>query len=193
MWWTREIRAWREFDLPGWEVSDFQIETEDVRYDTTFGDPSVTSPETYRRIVASFVMKREAPALFLKLISGAYIAFAAAMMACLMKTTQPPVFSGRMGLQIACLFAAIINNRSTDASLGRDDLFTLPDLLHILIYAMIFCAMLITLRSRVLVETKREQRAILMERKATIALAVFFVVANIILIWRAAVSPIQLA
>jgi len=61
------------------------------------------SPRSDIFSAAAVVMERDAFWLFLKLISGGYIAFAAAMLACLMKTTQPPVFSGRMVLQISCI------------------------------------------------------------------------------------------
>lgn len=185
----------RQFDLPGWRISDFRIAVEDVEYGTTFGDPAADE-DSYRVFswtTATVVMKRDALWLFMKLLTGGYIAFGAAMFACLMKTTQPPVFAGRMGLQISCLFAAIINNRTTDAILGRDDQFTLPDMLHLLIYIIIFLAMVITLRSRVLCEKGEEERAKKFERRATMVMVVLFVVTNIIMICRAALSPVLVA
>jgi hypothetical protein len=185
----------RQFDLPGWRISDFRIAVEDVEYGTTFGDPGADedSFRVFSWTTATVVMKRDALGLFLKLLTGAYIAFGAAMFACLMKTTQPPVFAGRMGLQISCLFAAIINNRTTDAILGRDDQITLPDMLHILIYFIIFLAMVITLRSRVLCEKGEEERAKNFERRTTAVMVAIFIITNIVLICRAALSPVLTA
>lgn len=179
------------FKLPGWRITDFKLSIADVTYATTFGEPGVEADKTFQRVTAAVVMERDAFWLFLKLISGGYIAFAAAMLACLMKTTQPPVFSGRMVLQISCLFAAILNNRATDSSMGREDMFTLPDILHLVIYFFIFIAMLITLRSRVLCERGQEAAASQMERRGTAILVVAFAIINVIMIWRAALSPIQ--
>ncbi len=179
------------FKLPGWRITDFKLSIAEVTYPTTFGEPGADGPKSFQRITAAVVMERDAFWLFLKLISGGYIAFAAAMLACLMKTTQPPVFSGRMVLQISCIFAAILNNRATDSSMGREDMFTLPDVLHLFIYFFIFIAMLITLRSRVLCERGQEAAAVVMERRGTVILVAAFVVLNVIMVWRAALSPIQ--
>jgi hypothetical protein len=181
----------QQITLPGWRMSDFTMRAENITYNTTFGNPGDDQPQTFTWITASVVMQREAFLLFVKLLIGGYLSLGAAMFACLMVTTQPPVFAGRMVLQISSLFSAIINNRATDSVMGRNDQFTLPDLLHILIYMMIFCALVITLRSRWLCEKGMEVQAKFMERRATVILVTLFAIANVILIWRATLSPVQ--
>jgi predicted membrane protein len=111
------------------------------------------------------------------------------MLACLMKTNQPPIFAGRMGLQIACLFAFIINHRSTNSSVGRDDAFCLLDTLHLIIYALIFAAIFITLRSRMLNDRGEEKQAIRWERRMTLVLAALFAAANLLFIPAAIFTP----
>jgi len=113
----------------------------------------------------------------------------AVMLACLMKTIHPPIFSGRMGLQIACLFSVIINHRSTNSSLGRDDVFCLLDSLHLIIYALLFAAILITLRSRMLNDRSEEKQATRWERPMTLVLVALFATANLLFIPTAILTP----
>ncbi len=181
------------FTVPGWNVSDFHIGMENVTYTTTFGNPTGAEPEQFSWITATVTMKRTAFLLFTKLMSGAYISLAAALFACLMTTSQPPVLSGRIIVQVNCLFGAILNSRATDAVLGREDQFTLMQLLHVCIYFIIFMTMIITIRSRLLVERKEEEKAVRFERRWTVVLAAAFVVVNIILISVAALSPVEAA
>jgi hypothetical protein len=172
----------------GWRLQGFQVEAKTLTYATNFGDPSPEN-QPYTWIAASFELDRHGWWLFLKLMTGAYIAFASAMLACLMKTNQPPIFAGRMGLQIACLFAVIINHRSTNSSVGRDDVFCLLDTLHLIIYALIFAAIFITLRSRMLNDRGEEKQAIRWERRMTLVLAAVFAAANLLFIPTAIFTP----
>lgn len=183
----------QELDIPGWRISGFKISAEDVTYATSFGDPSAIGAhrDPFSWITASVVMKREAFQLFVKLMAGGYLSLAAAMLVCFMVTVQPPVFAGRMVVQISSLFSAIISSRATDSILGRDDQFTLPSLLHVLIYVCIFCGLMITLRSRWLCENGKEVQAKVWERRTSLIIILLFVAANIILITRAALSPVE--
>ncbi|MFZ0711698.1 MAG: hypothetical protein WAM53_16790 [Terrimicrobiaceae bacterium] len=173
----------------GWRLKGFQVKVQSITYATNFGDPSTEENEPYGWIAASFELDRHGWWIFLKLMTGAYIAFAVAMLACLMKTNHPPIFSGRMGLQIACLFAVIINHRSTNSSVGRDDVFCLPDTLHLIIYALIFAAIFITLRSRLLNERGEEKQAIRWERRMTLVVVAIFAAANLLFIPAAIFTP----
>jgi hypothetical protein len=178
-------------DLPGWRVEDFNIETTEVEYRTTFGRPGASEHYSSPWVKTTVVLHRNASSVFIKLMTGAYIAFGAAMLACFMKLDHPPVFSGRMVLLISCLFATIVNNRATDSAMGREEIFTLPDLLHVLIYISIFAAMVVTLRARVLCERGQLVMATHMERRVTLGIVALFAVANVILIWRAAIMSIH--
>jgi hypothetical protein len=102
---------------------------------------------------------------------------------------QPPIFAGRMGLQIACLFAVIINHRSTNSGVGRGDVFCLLDTLHLIIYALIFAAIFITLRWRMLNDRGAEKQAIRWERRMTLVLAALFAAANLLFIPAAIFTP----
>ena len=72
----------------GWRLRDFRVEVKRVTYATNFGDPSTEQNEPYAWIAASFEVDRRGWWLFLKLMTGAYIAFASAMLAYLMTPTS---------------------------------------------------------------------------------------------------------
>jgi hypothetical protein len=174
--------------LNGWRTENFRIFTQDVAYGSNFGDPHATGPYQYRAVTARFLLTRRPWRLFFKLMTGAYIAAGVALLGCFMKTDQPPVFSGRMGVQIASLFAAIINHREIGGILGRRDSFTQMDLLQIAIYLVIFVSLILTLRSRNITERNEEARSIRMERRVSLALAILLLALNITVVVGALVT-----
>ncbi len=176
----------------GWHITDFKIFSQNVAYGSNFGDPNATAPYQYNAVTASFLLIREPWRLFFKLMAGAYLAAGAALLGCFMKTNHPPVFAGRIGLQIACLFAAIINHREIGNAAGQRDTFILPDALQLLTYVLIFISLVLTLRSRSLNERNQETRALREERRVTLCLALLFLLLNGALVWAAlAATPIS--
>jgi hypothetical protein len=171
--------------LHGWKISDFKILSQNVGYESNFGDPESAASYHYDAVTASFLLIRDGWQLFFKLMAGAYLATCAALLGCFMRADQPPIFAGRMGLQIGCLFAAIINNRDIGNAAGQRDTIILPDTLHILIYLLIFASLLLTLRSRSLNHRGQETRALREERGTTLLLTFIFLFLNCALIWGA--------
>jgi hypothetical protein len=174
--------------LSGWRTENFRIFTQDVAYGSNFGDPHATGPYQYRAVTASLLLTRRPWRLFFKLMTGAYLAAGVALLGCFMKTDQPPVFSGRMGVQIASLFAAIINHREIGGVLGQRGNVTQLDLLQIAIYLVIFMSLVLTLRSRSVTERNEQSRAIRMERRVSLALATLLLALNIIVVVGALVA-----
>jgi hypothetical protein len=121
-------------------------------------------------------------------MTGAYIAAGVALLGCFMKTDQPPVFSGRMGVQIASLFAAIINHREIGGVFGQRNDFTQLDLLQIAVYLVIFVSLILTLRSRSITERNERARSIRLERRMSLALAILLLVLNITVVIGALVT-----
>jgi hypothetical protein len=122
-------------------------------------------------------------------MTGAYLSAGAALLGYYMETNIPPVFAGRMGLQIACLFAAIINHRDIVNATGHKDAFMLPDALQLLTYLLIFASLVLTLRSRRLSVRNQEECALRDDRRATLFLALLFLVLNVVLVWGALAAP----
>ena len=171
-----------------WRLSNFKVFTQNIAYGSNFGDPHAATPYNYNAASATFLLTRKPWRLFIKLMAGSYLAAAAALLGCYMKTTQPPVFSGRMGLQIGCLFAAIINHREISNLTGQKDIFILPDALQLSTYLLIFASLVLTLRSRRLTESNQEARGIRTERRITLCLALLFLLFNVASVWRAIVA-----
>jgi hypothetical protein len=67
--------------------------------------------------------------------------------------------------------------------------FCLLDILHLIIYALIFAAIFITLRSRMLNDRGEEKQAIRWERRMTFVLATLFAAANLLFIPAAIFTP----
>lgn len=165
--------------LTGWHTENFRVFTQDVAYGSNFGDPRAAGPYQYRAVAASFLLIRQPWGLFFKLMTGAYLAAGAALLGCFMKTDQPPIFSGRMGVQIASLFAAILNHRDIGGVLGQRNNFTRLDLLQIAVYLVIFVSLILTLRSRSAAERNDRARSIRLDRRMSLVLAIIFLVFNI--------------
>jgi hypothetical protein len=165
--------------LAGWRTENFRVFTQDVVYGSNFGDPHAAGLYQYRAVTASFLLTRKPWGLFFKLMTGAYLAAGAALLGCHMKTDQPPIFSGRMGVQIACLFAAILNHREIGGVLGQRNNFTRLDLLQIAVYLVIFVSLILTLRSRSAAERDGLARSVRLDRRMSLVLAIIFLAFNI--------------
>jgi hypothetical protein len=112
----------------------------------------------------------------------------AALLGCYMKTDQPPIFSGRMGVQIASLFAAILNHREIGGVLGQRNNFTRLDLLQIAVYLVIFVSPILTLRSRSAAEREGLARSVRLDRRMSLVLAIIFLAFNIAVVVGALIS-----
>lgn len=165
--------------LAGWRTENFRVFTQDVVYGSNFGDPHAAGPYQYRAVTASFLLTRQPWRLFFKLMTGAYLAAGAALLGCYMKTDQPPIFSGRMGVQIACLFAAILNHREIGGVFGQRNDFTRLDLLQIVVYLVIFVSLILTVRSRSAAERNGLASSVRLDRRMSLVLAIIFLVFNI--------------
>jgi hypothetical protein len=174
--------------LAGWRTENFRVFTQDVAYGSNFGDPHAAGPYQYRAVTASFVLTRKPWGLFFKLMTGAYLAAGAALLGCYMKTDQPPIFSGRMGVQIASLFAAILNHREIGGVLGQRNNFTRLDLLQIAVYLVIFVSLILTLRSRSAAEREGLARSVRLDRRMSLVLAIIFLAFNIAVVVGALIS-----
>ena len=109
----------KNIKIEGWKITDFKVSTGSQDYETTFGDPSLTEPKsTYTKFEATIDVQRNSPTLFLKIMLGVYIAVAISMLALLMKSSSGDIYSGRMSVLVAMLFAAILNQQICNSVLG---------------------------------------------------------------------------
>jgi len=168
-----------------WNASNFSLNEVEHDYSTNFGKPNskLDSKGVYSRIKVEITLHRARITSFLKLCAGVYAAVIIAGLAFLMDVREPDIVSGRTGLLVGCLFAAIVNMQQAEATLGMSEDVTLTDMIHIISIAYILAGSLLALTAYLRCEAGKEDFAQQMDRK--IYLPIFmssFVVVNAVVI-----------
>jgi len=168
-----------------WIASGFSINEVKHSYGTNFGKPERNPKDggSYSRIRVSITLQRARLTSFIKLCTGVYAAVIIAGLTFLMDVREPDIVSGRTGLLVGCLFAAIVNMQQAESTLGLSEDITLTDKLHILSILYILVASLLALLAYLRCESGREDFARRMDR--TIYLPIFlssFAVVNAVVI-----------
>jgi hypothetical protein len=172
----------------GWRVTDFDIDEHVEKYETTFGDPAASNGSSQDHVIATLRIERENATGFFKMIAGVYAAIAIGCLSFLMTPDQPTIFSGRMTLLAAALFAVVVNLQVSDTVLGSLEDIALVHKIHILAMAYVFVAALMAIVSRRGYASGHKDRA---RRTDLIGLTVFsltFIVFNVALIAAAAAA-----
>lgn len=168
--------------IPGWRITGVRLETRTIDYPTRFGDPDRRKSGSHWSEAWLLVdVRRNGLGIFFKIIMVAYIAFALVMLSFFM---DAPVFTSRISMLVGCLFATVVNMRASEAVIGRTDSFTLVDQIHLLVALCIFVSAVVALATR----KSEAERAKQIDRRAAIASAAIFVIANALLIGRAFVN-----
>jgi hypothetical protein len=116
------------FFLMGWEKDSITISTEMKKYETNFGDPTLSAPTAeYSSFKITLNVHRDSTELFMKLFLGMYIAFLIAY-SCLF--IHADNIDSRLALSVGSLFAVVGNKYIIDSSLPESTSFTLVDTLH---------------------------------------------------------------
>jgi hypothetical protein len=173
-----------------WIASDFNLNEVEHSYSTNFGKPNSKfgGKGIYSRIKVEITLHRARITSFLKLCSGVYAAVIIAGMAFLMDVREPDIVSGRTGLLVGCLFAALVNMQQAEATLGLSEDVTLTDMIHIIAIAYILAASMQAMASYLRCQAGKENLAQYIDRK--ICLPVYmssFVVVNAVVIAYAAI------
>ena len=116
------------FTLSGWTINNCIISIGVKKYETTFGDPTLTVPHSeYSSFKAILNISRDATGLFWKMFLGMYIAFLIAYSCFYIDADE---MGSRFGLTVGALFAVIGNKYIIDSALPESTSFTLVDTLH---------------------------------------------------------------
>ena len=86
-------------------------------------------------------------------------------------------------MQVACLLAAVVNQREIGSAIGARSFYSLPDTLHVLCYLCILAAFLITLRSRKFNDDGQPLKALRWEKRVSVIGFVVFILANFACAW----------
>lgn len=173
-----------------WIASDFSLDEVEHIYATNFGKPDrhLDGKGAYSRIKVEITLQRARITSFYKLCTGVYAAVIIAALAFLMDVREPDIVSGRTGLIVGCLFAAIVNMQQAESTLGLSEDITLTDTIHIISIIYILVAALFALLAYLRCERGLEDFAQRMDRR--IYLPIFlssFAVVNAVVIAYAAI------
>jgi hypothetical protein len=145
------------FTLSGWRINNCVISIGIKKYETTFGDPTLTVPHSeYSSFKAILNISRDAGGLFWKMFLGMYIAF---LIAYICFYIDPDEMGSRFGLTVGALFAVIGNKYIIDSSLPETTSFTLVDTLHGVTLFFIFAIIAATAYSLKLVKENKPIKA----------------------------------
>ena len=176
--------------LDGLKITDFKLHEKKINYPTTFGDPSLSKPNSnYSRLVASITVARKGlSGFFFKLNTATYIAFALTLVSFFLHPTQASIFSARLSLLVGSLFAVVVNLRAAEAIIGRTNTLTLVDKIHITTMVYIFSAVTISAFSFRLCELGREKFSNKLNKTCFLIFSISFITINFILISSAALG-----
>ncbi len=172
----------------GWRVTDFEIEERVEEYATTFGEPDASGGSIQHYFLVTLQVERDSAAGFFKMIAGVYAAIALGCLSFLMTPDQATVFSGRITLLAAALFAVVVNLQVSDTMLGSLEEIALVHKIHILAMAYVFVAALLSIVSRRRCDSGQVKRAKRWDMAGLCVFSVSFAVFNIVLIASAAVA-----
>jgi hypothetical protein len=171
------------FTLSGWRINNCVISIGIKKYETTFGDPTLTVPHSeYSSFKAILNISRDAGGLFWKMFLGMYIAF---LIAYICFYIDPDEMGSRFGLSVGALFAVIGNKYIIDSSLPETTSFTLVDTLHGVTLFFIFAIIAATAYSLKLVKENKPIKAKKFDMVAAQVSLLVYVLMNIYFIVQA--------
>lgn len=168
-----------------WLVSNFRVNETPIDLGSNFGNPALTSARgsAISSITATLELRRARITSFLKMCTGVYAAAMISAVAFYMDPREPDLVSGRTGLCVGCLFAAIVNLQQAESALGASEDVTLTDQIHIVAIVYILISTVLAIVSYLRCERDEADRAQILDRR--IYLPIFsasYLVINAVLI-----------
>ncbi len=148
-------RHYSKWTTSGWEVihDSFVITTDLKKYETTFGDPAITTPVSFFSVFKVRIgIERDSWWLFLKLFIGMYISFLLSFICFFIHRDS---IDSRFSLSVGSLFAVIGNKYVVDSALPESTSFTLVDTLHGLTLCFVFAVVACSAYTLKLVKTNK--------------------------------------
>jgi len=167
-----------ELLLPGWKISSHRIRLKTIRYDSDFGDKSLSGKSAYSRIIYEIEIKRHRWGLFLKLFVGVYVSFLVNFMAFFL----PPARDQRFGLSIGGLFAAIANKYVMDSNIPVSVSFSYVDQVHVLTFIFILLTLILSVVSLKISKNNQHHGRERFDRNCAILVGLSYVVLNATLV-----------
>jgi hypothetical protein len=150
-----------------WLASEFRINESAIDLGSSFGNPAIPSGRgtEISSIKVTLELRRARITSFLKMCAGVYAAVVISAMAFFMDPREPDLVSGRTGLCVGCLFAAIVNMQQAESTLGVSEDVTLTDQIHIVAIAFILISTVLAIVSYLRCERDQADRAQKLDRR----------------------------
>ncbi len=173
----------KNFSLTGWEIQKFEIKQNPSKYETNYGDPSLSQESSeYSAVDILIHIKRNSWGLFLKVFLGLYIAL---LIASLVFVVPASDLNSKFGLAIGGLFAAVGNKYIVDSSLPESNAFTLSDQIHALTFSFILLYILLSAVTHSIQSKGKEELANKLDRMLLWLAPLTYFLINVFLVWRA--------
>jgi hypothetical protein len=173
----------KNFSLTGWEIEKFEIKHNPSKYETSYGDPSLSEESSeYSAVDILIYIKRNSWGLFFKVFLGLYIAL---LIASLVFVVPAADLNSKFGLAIGGLFAAVGNKYIVDSSLPESNAFTLSDQIHALTFSFILFYILLSALTHSIQNKGKEDLAKKIDRMLLWLAPLGYFLINILLVWRA--------
>lgn len=167
--------------LSNWTIERFELNAGAKKYDTTYGDPTLSEGSEYPRATLDIFIRRQSWGLFFSLFTGLYVAF---FISSLVFFIDPIEVDPRFGLSVGGLFAAVGNKYIVDSILPQSTTFTLVDKLHILTYVFLLLCIVLSVISLRIWKNGKEITSARFDRRAYFAIVASYLIINIWLIIR---------
>lgn len=169
--------------LSNWEIERFELVTSTRRYDTTYGDPTLTESSAYAHAELILYVRRRTLGLFFSLFTGMYVSF---FISWLVFFIDPVEVDPRFGLSVGGLFAAVGNKYIVDSILPQSTTFTLVDKLHVLTYFFLLLCIVLSVASLRLWKSGMPEASARFDQRSWKVILIGYILANTWLIWLAA-------
>ena len=168
-----------QINFDDWELLDFHLEPQVVKYETAYGDPSIVDGHSeYSAVDVIIKIKRKQPGLFWKYFSVVFIAFGFIFIAMFLPINN---LDARVSLSIGGIFATVGNKYIVDSKLPESSGFSLSDHIHIYTFIAILVCLFISGTVYILKSRNQDKLAMLINRSVIILLPIIY----ILLIYRA--------
>ncbi len=174
-----------KWTLSGWRVipDSFNISTGIKKYETAFGDESLSKPHSeFSAFKMQVGIERDSWWLFLKLFIGMYISF---LLAFLCFYIHRDSIESRFSLSVGAVFGVIGNKYVVDSALPESTTFTLVDTLHGLALFFVFAIVACSVHSLRLINTNKIEESRRFDKMASNILALIYLALNIWFIYNA--------
>jgi hypothetical protein len=162
--------------LDEWHVDTFSLNSTNVRYNTTYGDPELTGESVYPSVCATIKLTRQHSwTTFIKLVTGLYVAFLISLM---VFRIMPPDSESRIGLAVGGLFAAVGNKYIVETIVPTTTQNTMIDNIHNVTFGAILVIVIMTIYISRLYYEEQKEKAFFFDRLSFWSIFTLFILLN---------------